>query len=67
MGLLLTQNLDRPQMLRLAAQLISRGAVDFEELAAVAVRERVGFILAELARNACRVDPEHVIGVYYKS
>lgn len=58
-GLLLPQNRDRPQILRLAAQLISREAVDFDELARLAVYERVGFILAELAREALKVDPEH--------
>jgi hypothetical protein len=58
-GLLLPQNRDRPQMLRLAAQLISRQAVDFRELAWLATRERVGFALAELARQACKVEPSH--------
>jgi hypothetical protein len=58
-GLLLSQNRDRPQMLRLAAQLISRKAVDFGELAWLATRERIGFALAELARQACKVEPEH--------
>jgi hypothetical protein len=58
-GLLLPQNRDRPQMLRLAAQLISRQAVDFGELAWLATRERVGFALAEVARQACKVEPSH--------
>jgi hypothetical protein len=58
-GLLLPQNRDRPQMLRLAAQLISRKAVDFHELVWLAVRERIGFVLAELARQACKVEPRH--------
>jgi hypothetical protein len=58
-GLLLPQNRDRPQMLRLAAQLISRQAVDFGELAWLATRERAGFALAELARQACKVEPSH--------
>jgi hypothetical protein len=53
------QNRDRPQMLRLAAQLISRHAVDPRKLALLAERERVGFILAELARQALKVDPHH--------
>jgi hypothetical protein len=60
-GLLLAQNRDRPQMLRLAAQLISRQAVNFTKLANIAVQERVGFILAELARQACKVKPEHPV------
>lgn len=58
-GLLLSQNRDRPQMFRLAGQLISRKAVDFRTLVRVAVHERVEFCLAELARQALRVDPEH--------
>jgi hypothetical protein len=58
-GLLLPQNRDRPQILRLAAQLISRQAVDFNELMWLATRERAGFALAELARQACRVEANH--------
>ena len=58
-GLLLPQNLDRPQILRLAAQFISRGSVDFQKLVTLAVQERVGFMLAELARQACQVDARH--------
>ena len=58
-GLLLPQNRDRPQMLRPAAQLISRKAVDFGELIWLATRERIGFILAELAKQACKVEPDH--------
>jgi hypothetical protein len=58
-GLLLPQNRDRPQIIRLAAQLISRRAVSFRELIWIAIRERVGFILAELARQACEADPAH--------
>ena len=58
-GLLLTQNRDRPQILRLAAQLISQKAVDFRELVWLAVCERVEFVLAELARQARKVEPNH--------
>jgi hypothetical protein len=58
-GLLLPQNRDRPQMLRLAAQLISRKAVDFGELAWLTTREHAGFALVELARQACKVEPSH--------
>lgn len=58
-GLLLPQNRDRPQILRLAAQLISRKAVDSRRLARLAIQERVEFILAELARQACKVEPRH--------
>ena len=53
------QNQDTPQLLRLAAQLISRGVVDTNRLRQVAERERVGFVLAELARQALKVDPQH--------
>lgn len=52
---------DRPQMLRLAAQLISAGAVDASRLAFYAKRERVTRILAELARQALRVEPDHAV------
>ena len=55
------QNEDRPQMLRAAAQLISRRAVDVERLYLAARRERVEPILAEIARQALRVDPEHPV------
>jgi hypothetical protein len=53
------QCLDRPQMLRLAAQLVSRDAVDIRRLVNLALRERVGVVLAELARQALRIDPVH--------
>jgi hypothetical protein len=58
-GICQLQNLDRPQMLRLAAQLISRHAVDLRRLCHVAERERAGIVLAELARQALKVDPTH--------
>ncbi len=60
-GILLPQNLDRPQMLRLAAQLISREAVQFRELRLLARQERIERILAALARQALRVAPDHVL------
>lgn len=50
---------DRPQMLRLAAQLISRQKVSFQTLKGVAERERAGMVLGELARQALRVAPAH--------
>ncbi len=53
------QCLDRPQMLRLAAQLITREAVCVEQLALVARRERAERVLAELAHLALRVQPDH--------
>lgn len=54
------QCLDRPQMLRLAAQLISRNAAQPSILRLVSERERVEPVLAELARLALRIDPQHV-------
>jgi len=53
------QNADRPQMLRLAAQLISRRCIEVKNLILVTRRERAGIVLAELARQALRVDPKH--------
>jgi hypothetical protein len=53
------QCLDQPQILRLAAQIISRQDFDATSLRRVAVRERVEPILAELGRMALHVDPDH--------
>lgn len=53
------QNLDRPQMLRLAAQFISRHAVNLQRLCHIAEQERIGIVLAELARQALKVDGNH--------
>jgi len=58
-GICQLQCLDRPQILRLAAQLISRGEVQFRRLKRLAEQERIGPILAELAKQALRVDPSH--------
>jgi hypothetical protein len=58
-GLCQPQGRDHPQILRLAAQLISRGTLDLRVLRLAARRERVEPILAELARLALRVDPRH--------
>ncbi len=55
------QNLDRPQILRAAAELVSRGAVDPFVLAATARRERADRVLAELARQALHVEPAHFV------
>lgn len=55
----LVNNLDRPQMLRAAAQLVSRGRLSVEKLCLVARRERVVVVLAELARQALRVESGH--------
>jgi hypothetical protein len=53
------QSLDRPQWLRAAAQLIARGDIPLPELLLMARRERVERILAELARQSLKVDPDH--------
>jgi len=53
------QNLDRPQYLRAAAALVSRSAIDPAILAFAARRERADRVLAELARQALHVEPDH--------
>ena len=53
------QCLDRPQMIRLAAQLISRGKIQLKSLFLIAKRERVEPILKELANQALKVDKTH--------
>ncbi len=53
------QRLDHPQILRLAAQLVSRGHLDLDQLILIARRERADRILGELARQALRVDASH--------
>jgi hypothetical protein len=53
------QGLDRPQLLRLAAQFISRGNLDFTALERVARRERVGPVLKAMAQAALKVSPDH--------
>jgi hypothetical protein len=58
-GICQLQNLDRPHILRLAAQLISRNVVQFGRLKRLAEQERIGPILAELAKQALRVEPTH--------
>jgi len=58
-GICLLQRRDRPQMLRLAAQFVTRGAVDLPRLIRLARRERIEVVLGELARQALRVDPGH--------
>ena len=60
-GLLLIQNRDRPQILRLAAQLVSAGRIQYDELRHLAIQERVERILGELARQALRVEPGHAL------
>ena len=53
------QGLDRPQLLRLAAQFISRNELDLVVLARLATRERAGSVLNALAEEALKVAPEH--------
>lgn len=53
------QCLDEPQLLRPAAQLVSRGAFDCGELKRLAEMERVVPVLGELARLALRVEPDN--------
>ncbi len=60
-GMSLLQCLDFPQMLRLPAQIITRGCIDLRRLLFLSCRERTNPILAELARQALRVEPQHVI------
>lgn len=51
--------IDEPQILRLPAQIISRKGLNIEELMLVARRERACRVLAELARQAVKVEPNH--------
>lgn len=53
------QRADQPQLLRLAAQLVSRGAVNVRRLLLLARRERADVVLGELARQALKVEPDH--------
>jgi hypothetical protein len=55
---------DQPQLLRPAAQLISRGAVAPARLVLIARRERAEPVLKALAMQALRVDPDHAIWHY---
>lgn len=52
---------DQPQRLRLAAQLISRGAVNVQRLILLARRERTEVVLGELARQALKVESRHEV------
>jgi hypothetical protein len=53
------QGQDRPQLLRLAAQFVSRNELDLKALARIATRERVGPVLIAMAMEALKVDPQH--------
>lgn len=52
---------DRPEILRPAAQLITRGVLDLERLSLLAVRERSDRVLAALARQALHAEPGHPV------
>ena len=54
------QGKDRPQLLRLAAQFISRNGLNLSVLARIAIRERVGPVLNAMAKEALKVDPGHM-------
>lgn len=58
-ALLLPHLEDRPQLLRLAAQLVSRGSVSVPRLLWLSKLERTERLLLALATSALRVDPGH--------
>jgi hypothetical protein len=58
-GLCQTVALDRPQMLRMAAQFISRGDVKLDVLIGLIIMERAEVVIAELARAALKCDSNH--------
>lgn len=58
------QRPDHPQILRLAAQLVSRGRLDLQRLVLTAQRERADRILGELACQALRVESSHDAWIY---
>lgn len=53
------QGADRPQLLRLAGQLITRGGIDVVRLVRTAIRERAQPVLKAMALQALKVEPEH--------
>ncbi len=60
-GLCQLQCLDQPQILRPAAQLVSRGDVDLGELKRLTEMERTEPVLHALARLALRIAPGHPV------
>ena len=50
---------DEPQLMRPAAQIVSRGAIDIRKLTAVAEQESATRILANLAKQALKAAPSH--------
>lgn len=57
------QGADRPQLLRLAGQMISRGHISVACLIRTAVRERAEPVLKAMAQQALKVAPDHPIWV----
>lgn len=57
----MTQRLDRPQLLRLSAQIITRGLIDIRRLIHIAKMERIEPVIGEMAKQAMKVDPEHPV------
>jgi hypothetical protein len=53
------QGLDRPQLLRLAVQLISRNELNMKAVIQLATRERIGPVLNAMAKEALKVVPDH--------
>ena len=53
------QCLDYPQILRLAAQIISRGCINIKKLLFLAEKERAEVVLFEISKQALKVDSEH--------
>ncbi len=60
-GLCLLQSLDRPPLLRLAAQGISRGRLNMPRLLRLAEMERLTPILRAIGEQALRVEPRHPV------
>ncbi|HMP90063.1 MAG TPA: hypothetical protein PJ991_07670 [Kiritimatiellia bacterium] len=58
-GLCQTVALDRPQMVRMAGQIITRNKLDLEKFQRLIEMERVEVVVAELARAALRCDSDH--------
>ena len=52
---------DRPQLLRLAAQIISRGQIDVDRLLRLGRLERTERMLRALAESALYVEPDHPV------
>jgi hypothetical protein len=53
------QGADRPQLLRLAGQLVSRGDIQVDRLIRAAIRERAAPVLKAMAQQALKVTSDH--------